>query len=135
MSAANIFGEATKATVGKANVKFYIGGVHQPGADFDTKDVHNFLSGFAAFVVRNSLRIGYGSDLPDGAHTVEVAPREGKYLRLELNGQVFETTGKVSVTVSNQQAKQVGNFEVHFTDGLGRKVDAKGDYEVEYSFP
>lgn len=135
MSTENIFGKGTKKTVGKANVKFYVGGVHLPGADFDTESVSTYLSGFVAHMGLNSLRIGYGSNLADGAHTIEVAPRQGEYLTFIFNEEYFDAAGSVTVTVSNQQAKQVGNFEVHFTDGLGREVEAIGSYEAEYSFP
>ena len=135
MGSANIFGKGTKATVGKADVKFYIGGVHQPAADFDTENVSMSRFGFFAQEGDGSLSISYGDSLPEGTHTIEVVPGIDKYVHVKVGGQHFDTTGSVTVEVSEQESRQVGNFVVYFDDGLGRKVEAIGNYEAKYTFP
>ena len=96
-----------------------------------TSDVHINKQGYIAFQTNPSgIEISYGEELADGPHTLQVVlPGKGAWLTyLDTGGRRYDTTGTLTVTVSEQQIKQKGNFDVSFLYE-GKNINMKGTFE------
>ncbi|MGF6488651.1 hypothetical protein [Pseudomonas frederiksbergensis] len=100
-----------------------------------TSDVHIDKQGYIALQTNpGGIEINYGEELADGPHTLQVVlPGEGAWLTyVDTGGRRYDTKGTLTVTVSERQIKQKGNFNVSFLYN-GKGIQMEGTFEGKRS--
>jgi hypothetical protein len=127
------------AIEGNINVKFlYMG---QPDrADFNSTNIKMTLGYFDGHAEKGQpfmlFSVNYGVPLEVGEHTLEVGSSPDVAVRVSAgDGDVGKnTTGIIKVTISENQTKQVGSFDVMYVDHFGRDLQLIGSYEGKFSW-